>query len=420
MRYPGLVPTSSVVSRHTHAGCWEPSALGEEGPWWSAVAPGFLNEPEAFQLGRADRAVVGATAGVDVVLRTLGACLVGALAFPIGFHPRALRRALEDKKVYGPLAESRDPDAFFVRPPTGVRIESQPARRPLFSPRDGVCEDLSFESPFVPFNRRLRDSYARHTRNRTAHVRYWRHRGSEPRPTIVAIHGFSADLYHLNEWLFALPWLHRLGCNVLLFTLPFHGRRQSRLSPFSGHGFFAGGPAHINEAFAHAVFDFRILMDWLSGRPEVEQVGVMGVSLGGFTASLLAAVEPRLAFSVPNVPVVSIPDLVMDWEPIGVMMRGALKATRQGVEEARYLLAASSPLTYTPRIPTERLMIIGGIGDRLAPPRHSRLLWEHWDRCRMHWFVGSHLLHLDRGNYLRETKAFLREIGFLTPGHITS
>lgn len=410
------MPTSTIVSRHAHAGCWEPSAMEAEGDWWSTLAPGFLNEPEGFDLARLDRAVVGAAAGVDVVLRTLGACLVGALAFPIGYHPRALRRALDDLRLYGPLAAARDPDGFFAPPPRGVRIETQPARRPLFAPKDGQAEDLRFESPFVPFNRRLRDAYAAHARNRVAHVRLWRHGGEAPRPTVVAIHGFSADLYHLNEWFFALPWLYRLGCDVALFTLPFHGPRQSRLSPFSGHGFFAGGPAHINEAFAQAVCDFRVLLDTLQARPEVTQVGVMGVSLGGFTTALLAAVEPRLAFAVPNVPVVSIPDLVMDWEPIGVMMRGALKVARQGLEDARHLLAASSPLTYPPRIPGDRLMIIGGIGDRLAPPRHSRLLWDHWGRCRMHWFVGSHLLHLDRGNYLRALRSFLREIGFLVPG----
>jgi len=49
-------------------------------------------------------------------------------------------------------------------------------------------------------------------------------------------------------------------------------------------------------------------------------------------------------------------------------------------------------------------MIIGGVGDRLAPPKHTRLLWEHWGRPRLHWFPGSHLLHLDKGEYVYETR----------------
>jgi pimeloyl-ACP methyl ester carboxylesterase len=58
-------------------------------------------------------------------------------------------------------------------------------------------------------------------------------------------------------------------------------------------------------------------------------------------------------------------------------------------------------------------MIIGGVGDRMAPPKHSRLLWDHWDRCRIHWFPGNHLIHLDRGDYLDQMHRFLREIDFL-------
>jgi hypothetical protein len=62
-------------------------------------------------------------------------------------------------------------------------------------------------------------------------------------------------------------------------------------------------------------------------------------------------------------------------------------------------------------------MLIGGVADRMAPPKHTRLLWEHWDRCRLHWFPGSHLLHLDRGDYLWQIARFLRGIGFLDPDH---
>ena len=57
-------------------------------------------------------------------------------------------------------------------------------------------------------------------------------------------------------------------------------------------------------------------------------------------------------------------------------------------------------------------LVIAGAGDRLAPPKHARLLWDHWDRPRIHWFPGNHLLHLDQGKYLKEMAAFMREIGF--------
>jgi pimeloyl-ACP methyl ester carboxylesterase len=362
---------------------------------------------------RVDRAKVSVTAASDVVLRTLGATLVGLLAFPLGYHPKAIRRSMEARGFYEPLARAGDASKFFATPPRDVPVELEIARGSLFRPEDGVCEDLRFESPFQPVFEGEREPYLRHRENRIAHARMWRHRHG-PRPTVIALHGFSADLYHLNEWFFALPWLYSMGCDVVCLTLPFHGQRQTRFSPFSGHGFFAGGLPRLNEAFAQAVYDVRILIDWLE-KQGASSIGVTGVSLGGFTSALLANVEPRLQFAIPNVPVVSIADLVLEWEPIGIAARTTMKLFHQRLADIRAVLAPSSPLTFRPVIPRERRFIIGGVADRLAPPKHARLLWEHWDRCRIHWFPGSHLVHLDRGDYLRQMARFLGEHSFLPP-----
>jgi len=145
-------------------------------------------------------------------------------------------------------------------------------------------------------------------------------------------------------------------------------------------------------------------------------VGVTGLSLGGFISSMLASVEDKLAFALPNVPIISVADLVLEWQPLGALMRTALAVSGLSSADARRLLAVSCPLTYPPVLPPERLMIVGGAGDRLAPPKHSRLLWDHWQRCRMHWFPGSHSIHLDRGEYLTEMARFMMGIGFLKPG----
>lgn len=403
---------ASVVSRIAHDACLEAPVMMPEGRrWWEHLDHDFPVRAEPFQLALRDKLQVNATAASDVVLRTLGATLVGVTAMPLGFGPTKLREALEDRELYGPMATSGDASRFFQSPPRDVWVRTERARFSRFRPKDGVTNDLSFESPYVPVNPRERDSYLSHRANRTAHLRHWRHTDG-PRPTVIAIHGFSADLYLLNEWFFALPWLYSMGFDVALFTLPFHGERQTRFSPFSGHGFFAGGINRINEAFGQGVYDFRIFLDHFERVLGVDQVGVMGVSLGGFTSALLAAVEPRLRFAIPNVPVASVPDLVQEWEPMGAIVRTGMKHYGLSLEDARFLLAVSCPLTYAPKIPRERLFVIGGVGDRLAPPKHSRLLWDHWHRCRIHWFPGSHLLHLDRGDYLRQISRFLRDIGF--------
>lgn len=400
---------AAVVSRIAHEACVSrpPNRYRR---WWDELDEGFPCAGEDFALQGPDRLRVGITSAGDGLVRALGATLVTSLVVPGSYHPLRLRHAHADLELYGELAERGDPTRFFVRPPRGVHVITTPTRRPRFRPPDGVCVDVKFPSPFEPLNPRHRDEYLRWRANRTAYGRYWRHLPG-PRPTVIAIHGFSADFYPVNEWFFSLPWLYRLGCDVMLVTLPFHGRRRGRTAPFSGYGFFAGGPARINEAVAQSVFDLRIFIDWLTQVGRSPAVGVMGISLGGYTSAVLASVDERVAFAVPNVPVASIPDLVMEWQPLGTIVRAVMRASGWTLRDARRLLAVSSPLTWRPRVPIERRFIIGGVGDRLAPPKHTCLLWDHWDRCRLYWFPGSHLVHIDRRGYLHQLGRFLRDTG---------
>lgn len=407
---------SAVVSRIVHESFEREAPIVPSGHWWEHLDDDFARTSEKFDLARADRAQIGAAAAFDHVVRAIFGTMVGSTAIPFGFNPVELRRSMRDAALYAEMAESGDPSLFFRDPPSGVRVRAERGRWfPRFEPDDGVCEVLRFDSPFQPIHPNQHGPYLRHDGNRVAFARMTRHRDG-PRPTIVAIHGFTAEGYLINEWFFALPWFYRMGCDIALFTLPFHGPRQTRFSPFSGHGFFAGGTSRFNEAVAQSVFDFRILLKWLQREQGVEQVGVTGLSLGGFISSMLASVEPNLAFALPNVPIISVADLVLEWQPLGALMRAALRASRLSSTDARRLLAVSCPLTYPALLPRERLMIVGGAGDRLAPPKHSKLLWDHWQRCRMHWFPGSHSIHLDRGEYLTEMARFMMGIGFLEPG----
>jgi hypothetical protein len=385
--------------------------LAGDRPWWEALDPAFYKHHDQFDMGVLDVAAVELTGSLDENLRRLGALGVALTAVPIGFNPFTLRRALRESAVYRRAAEAGDPKLIF-EPPPEVSVRTRTPRNFLFRPRDGTCEDLTFESPFTPIHPSLRREYRAHGRNRIARARLWRHSGP-PRPTVVAIHGYFADQRWFNEWFFDLRRIYEMGCDVALFTLPFHGPRSGNGSVFSGHRLFAGGLSWINEAFAQAVMDFRALLAHLIDHRSVPAVGVTGISLGGYTSALLAAVEPRLAFSIPNVPVASLPDLVLEWTPIGTALRSGLTLFRSRVEDVRLVTAGHCPLSYPPVLPKDRLMVIGGVGDRLAPPKHARLIWEHWGEPAIHYFPGSHVLHLRRGAYLDQVERFLRGINFV-------
>ncbi len=405
---------ASIVSKIAHqVYAHQPSTMPKGRHWWQHLQTNFHRRPESFELGRTDAVRVGATAAFDVGVRTALASLVGATAMPLSFNPLSLKRDFDDAAMYTDLVDAGRGREFFPQPPRDIVFREQRPRTPHFRPKGGRCIDLSYDSPYLPFNPRVRDAYLSHTNNLRGRVRYFRHDGPA-RPTLILIHGFLADAYLFNEWFFQLRWFYeKLGLDVAIFTLPFHGARQGRGSLFSGHCFFSGGISFIAEAFRQAVFDFRAFLNYLEHERRAPAIGVSGISLGGYTTALLASLEERLSFAIPNVPVVSIPDLVLEWEPVGSACRMGMFALDLSLRDIRHMMAIHCALTYEPLVPQNRLMIVGGVGDRLAPPKHARLLWDHWDRPAIHWFPGNHVLHLDQGEYLRYIAKFMERIGFL-------
>ncbi len=369
------------------------------------------DQPELSELPCLTRVLVQGSAATDTLLRTAGASVLSVplVTWAMLGDVRGERARLA---FYQALAETADPRAAFPAPAAGVPVTTLPAPRFAFRPPGGHVEMLRFDSPFAAINPAVRDSYAAFSENHTAWAQRWCH-DDGPRPTLCVIHGFGASPYWLNSAFFNLPWLYGHGYDILLYVLPFHGARQPKSVPFSGWGLFAHGIAHLNEAIFQAVYDFRVFVDNLMTQG-IEQVAVTGLSLGGYVAALSAEVDDRLALSIPNAPVVSLGPLIRQWFPANLLVSGGARLAGIGREEFDQALAVHSPLTYKPLIAPERRMIIGGLADRLAPPEQSRMLWEHWGHCRLHWFPGNHVLHFNRGAYLEEMLAFMRSVGFGT------
>jgi pimeloyl-ACP methyl ester carboxylesterase len=357
-----------------------------------------------------EQAVATTTATGDYLLRTGLASVISASAVPSVLSKRSAAFEIEQLDFYAGLARAGDPLQVFRAPPRGVEVRAREVRPPHAMRGVGAMELLSFRSPFEALNPALRTEFASHRRNTIARAQHWRHLDG-PRPTIIVLHGFMGSPYLFNSAFFSLPWFFGHGYDVLLATMPFHGRRASRTSPYSGHGYFAHGIAHLNESVLQAVSDVRVLVDHVldSG---AGAVGVTGLSLGGYTSAALAVAEPRLHFAIPNAALAEMSSLMRSWFPAGQLLDLALRRQGLGLDDLKAGLAVHSPLTYAPALAKDRLLIIGGLGDRLAPPEQSRMLWEQWGRPHLHWYPGNHVMHVQRGDYLREMGRFLQRTGF--------
>jgi pimeloyl-ACP methyl ester carboxylesterase len=386
------------------------------GGWGGQVPSGANPLPPRSALSPRQRLVVDASAIGDLALRT---CVSSILATTVA--PSVVANAVTHSSAgaasersrlsfYAELAAERDPAKSFPAPTEPPRVSSRPASPLTEYIAGGTVANIAFASSFQAINPAMRKQWSTLRANNIVRAQHWRH-DDGPRPTLCVIHGFMGSSYLLNGRFFALPWYYRAGYDVLMYTLPFHGRRAERFSPFSGFGYFATGLSGFAEAMAQAVHDFRCILDYLR-HTGVDRIALTGISLGGYTSALLASVDDRLEAVIPNCPVVTPATMFEQWFPANKLVGVGLRLTNIGPDELNAGLSYHCPLNYRPLVPKERRMIITGLGDRMAPPDQAVMLWNHWDRPALRWFPGSHVLHVSQLDYLRRMTGFLHEFMF--------
>jgi pimeloyl-ACP methyl ester carboxylesterase len=370
--------------------------------------------PDRSELSFGQRLIVDASAAADIGLRTFVASIVAAAMLPpiaaeLIRHSGSARER-DRMRFYAELAAEHDPVKSFPAPTEPPRVYSRPAGPLAEWIAHGRVHNIRFDSSFEAINPAMRDRWRALQNNNVVRAQHWRH-DDGPHPTLCLIHGFMGSPYLLNGLWMSLPWFYRSGYDVLLYTLPFHGRRAEKRSPFSGYGYFANGLTGFAEAMAQAVHDFRSVIDYLQFTG-VEKIALTGISLGGYTTALIAGVEERIDAVIPNVPVVSIEAELDEWFPASKLFTVGRKLGKISLDDFVAASAYHSPLNYKPLVPRHRRLIITGLGDRLAPPEQAEMLWHHWDHCALHWFPGNHILHVSQPAYLRRMTRFLREFMF--------
>jgi pimeloyl-ACP methyl ester carboxylesterase len=227
--------------------------------------------------------------------------------------------------------------------------------------------------------------YAGFRKNRVAHAALVEHR-REDRPWLICLHGFGMGSPGVDMRSFRAAHLHRgLGLNLAFLTLPFHGPRRSGQS---GVPEIPGADVLDNlHGLAQAVWDARQLLRYLQERSD-QPVAIMGLSLGGCIAALVASLDD------PHGVLLLIP--AVDFSAL--LVEGSERlvppdtASIDLAERARPVLAPVTALSLTPRVPLERRFIVAGTLDRFVRPTTQAVaLWRHWAQPELHWYHGGHV-----------------------------
>jgi pimeloyl-ACP methyl ester carboxylesterase len=263
--------------------------------------------------------------------------------------------------------------------------------------------DATWESRYEPYGADVRERYLSHANNRSARARLFL--SDVPRPAVILIHGYMGGQWLVEERQWPVSWLVRKGLDVVLPVLPFHAVRGDGGPPH----FPGADPRYTNEGFRQAAHDLRSIVAFLRARG-APSVGVMGMSLGGFTTALLATVEPELAFAVPMIPLASIADFAREQGRFtGSPQEADLQ--HEALERANFPV---SPLARPCLLSPERVLVIAAEADRITPIAHARKIADHFG-ARLVTIPGGHLLQIGRGDAFREVARLLGRLGILPP-----
>ncbi len=294
-----------------------------------------------------------------------------------------------------------DPGGYFAVPPAprDVRSEHVAWRR-------SEVEVVSFDSGWAPRpDEPGRDRWLSFEANRTAYATVLRH-DDKPRPWLVCVHGSGMGrLGDVDQ--FRLRRIHHeLGVNLLLPTLPLHGRRRAGLRP--GQQFVSAVyPINNVLGLGQSIWDTRRIIRWLREDQQATGVGLYGFSLGSYVTSILSTIDGDFNCVIAVVPSGDIGAPLKATVPSLPTLRSAHASLHDW--RADLVQGLVSPLAQPCRVPKEGRYIIAGSGDRLATPSGAVLLWRHWDRPKIDWYPRGHLTVARSAGYEPRLEQILRE-----------
>jgi pimeloyl-ACP methyl ester carboxylesterase len=201
-------------------------------------------------------------------------------------------------------------------------------------------------------------------------------------PMVLIVHGYGVPIPVWDS--LQARTLRACGAHTMFVDLPFHLRRRVP-GKHSGDGYFGSDPQRICANVRQSVEDAAALIAW--ARQEVTPtIAVMGVSLGGLIAALLAA-QLNLDSVVAVAPLCDPPTTFLEHLPRQLSRRLGMSATSGGAWgddriQARTMLDGSlAPLVLrnlVPRTPPQNITLVRPELDNIVGPQPIGALATAW------------------------------------------
>jgi len=259
----------------------------------------------------------------------------------------------EEFEAYLDAGESLSPDEYFAIPATVIQ--------PMTN--DQYPMTIAWPSP-------VNSGFPG---NDTARALWFVGPGGPSAPTAIVLHALmsASDIGYRR----LAGWFHDRGWNMLFPHLPFHYSRTPRGHRNGALAITAHLPRNA-EGLRQGVAEQRQLLAFLRAQG-VTEFGLLGTSYGGWTASLLSFVEADFRFLTLIQPIIDLEHAI--WEnPAAASIRRILRQRGITAGQTHRHAHLTSPLHGEPLTPGDRITLVGGRYDTVAPPAGLRALADVW------------------------------------------
>lgn len=192
------------------------------------------------------------------------------------------------------------------------------------------------------------------------------------------------------------------GCDVVLYVPPYHLERTPA-GLGSGDAMLATDFADHLGVFAQEVSDLRRLSLWLRAQG-VRWLGAFGSSMGGGMLLRTVTFDPAFDFLILKQPLVDWNTVIARPEMAPVRARIEAEVGPQ-VREQAYRALDSRP--DAPKLPAERIALLYGQYDQVAPEAQARSLADAWRLSEVRVYPRGHALITVGGATYRDVPRIL-------------
>src|SRR5262245_3081161 len=251
-------------------------------------------------------------------------------------------------------------------------------QKPQTSWTEGVTMSLvTFPSPVV----------TPEANNNTVHCEYFQPTTPGKHPAVIVLHILGGD-FPLAR-VFANNFAQH-GVAALFVKMPYYGERRQPGSPAR---MVSTDPEETARGMTQAVKDIRCAAAWLAAQDEVDskQLGIFGISLGGITASLAAAAEPRFVKVCPTLAGGDLGLILRDSQEHHLSAaRERWLAKAQSIDDLDKLMKSIDPCTCLHADANRKVLMLNAEHDEIIPRECTDRLCQAFGNPPIVWYDCGH------------------------------